>query len=91
MATAAILGSCADGMACNRCGGSLIALEGSYNFSEERLIINLWSCIACGNQFETEALVLPHRWSEIDNRGLVATVIAGRVGTSDHSREARIN
>ena len=38
-----------------KCGDSLIAPEWSYDFSEERLVINLWSCMNCGNQFETEA------------------------------------
>ena len=32
------------GVTCNKCGISLIAPEWSYDFSEEQLVINLWSC-----------------------------------------------
>jgi len=48
---------------CSKCGNSLIAPEGSYDFTEEGSVINLWSCVNCGNQFETiDAL------PEIDNK-----------------------
>jgi hypothetical protein len=37
---------------CSQCGELMIAPEQSYDFSEEGLVINLWSCF-CGNRFET--------------------------------------
>jgi C4-type Zn-finger protein len=48
------LRSSASAMACPQCGGPLISPEGTYDFPEEGLIINLWSCPSCSNQFETE-------------------------------------
>jgi DNA-directed RNA polymerase subunit M/transcription elongation factor TFIIS len=54
-------------MACNKCGNSLIAPEWSYDFKEEGSVINLWSCVKCGNQFETEATAVDAR-SKIDNK-----------------------
>ena len=55
------------GVTCNKCGISLIVPEWSYDFTEEQLVINLWSCTNCGNQFETEASAI-EAWSNIDNK-----------------------
>ena len=52
---------------CNKCGNGLIAPEWSYDFLEEGLVINLWSCMNCGNQFETEAFAIDGR-AKIDSR-----------------------
>ena len=41
-------------MTCSQCGILLIAPEQSYEFSEEGIVINLWSCSNCGNQFEAD-------------------------------------
>lgn len=41
-------------MTCFQCGNLLIAPEHSYEFSEEGIVINLWSCVNCGKQFETD-------------------------------------
>jgi RNase P subunit RPR2 len=43
---------------CNKCGNALIAPEWSYDFVEGGIVINLWSCRSCGNQFETEAFAI---------------------------------
>jgi hypothetical protein len=40
-------------MICSQCGDMLIAPEESYEFSEEGIVIKLWSCY-CGNHFETD-------------------------------------
>ncbi len=55
MMTVASLRRSADEMTCNKCGNALIAPEWSFDFIEKGLIINLWSCMYCDNQFETEA------------------------------------
>jgi hypothetical protein len=39
---------------CDECGNSLVAPEFSEPFSEEQVVIDYWSCVNCGNQFETE-------------------------------------
>lgn len=39
---------------CNKCGNLLVAPEFSEPFSEEQVVIDYWSCVNCGNQFETE-------------------------------------
>ena len=49
MMTVTSLRLSADEMTCNKCGHGLIAPEWSYDFSEEGLVINLWSCMNCGN------------------------------------------
>jgi RNase P subunit RPR2 len=54
-------------MTCHKCGNALIAPEWSYDFLEEGLVINLWSCMNCGNQFETEIFAIDGR-AKIDNR-----------------------
>lgn len=41
-------------MSCSKCGDLLISPERTYDFSEEGLVVNLWSCVNCGNQFETD-------------------------------------
>lgn len=48
----------ADGIICTKCGDALIAPEWSYDFIEEGIFINLWFCMSCGNQFETEAFAI---------------------------------
>jgi RNase P subunit RPR2 len=40
---------------CNKCGTLLVAPEFSEPFSEEQVVIDCWSCVNCGNQFETVA------------------------------------
>jgi ribosomal protein L37AE/L43A len=57
MTPVASLRGSAHEVTCDKCGNSLIAPEWSEYFSEERLVLNLWSCMNCGNRFETEALV----------------------------------
>jgi ribosomal protein L37AE/L43A len=42
------------GIICNKCGISVAAPEFSEDFSEEQVVINFWSCMNCGNRFETE-------------------------------------
>jgi DNA-directed RNA polymerase subunit M/transcription elongation factor TFIIS len=39
---------------CKKCGNLLVAPEFSESFSEEQVVIDYWSCVNCGNQFETE-------------------------------------
>jgi RNase P subunit RPR2 len=39
---------------CRQCGNTLASPELAEFFSEEQLILNLWSCSSCGFQFETE-------------------------------------
>jgi hypothetical protein len=51
---------------CNKCGNWLIAPEWSYEFPEEGSVINLWSCVDCGNQFETVGTAVGAR-SKVDN------------------------
>jgi sarcosine oxidase delta subunit len=48
------LRSSASAMTCPHCGGPQMSPEGTYDFPQEGLIINLWSCPSCSNQFETE-------------------------------------
>jgi hypothetical protein len=43
-----------DGIACTKCREWLFAPEWAYDFREAGLVINLWSCMNCGNRFETE-------------------------------------
>jgi ribosomal protein L37AE/L43A len=57
MATVASLRGLAHGMTCNKCGDSMIAPVSAEYFIEERLVLNLWSCMSCGNRFESEAFV----------------------------------
>jgi transcription elongation factor Elf1 len=38
---------------CFKCGEALIAPAWS-EFVSERLVVNLWSCTECGDQFETK-------------------------------------
>ena len=58
------------GTTCNKCGNSLIAPECSEFYSEERLVLNLWSCLKCGNEFETEERLSADAKSEIDREVL---------------------
>ena len=41
-------------MTCKKCGDALIAPEWS-EYVSEQLVLNIWSCPNCGNQFETKA------------------------------------
>jgi len=72
MTTVASLRGSAYGMTCNRCGDSLIAPEWAEYLSEERLVLNLWCCMNCGNRFETEAFAPVDAKSEIDSNVLKA-------------------
>ena len=56
------------GVTCAKCGDALIAPEWVEYFSEERLVLNLWSCTNCGFQFETEAKVPVDAESKIDSK-----------------------
>lgn len=44
---------------CSRCGNVLIVPDQSYDFSEDGLIVNLWSCPKCGNKFESADRIEP--------------------------------
>ncbi len=55
MVTVASLRSFAHGMTCSKCGDSLIAPERAEYLVKERLVLNLWSCMGCGNRYETGA------------------------------------
>ena len=57
MTTVASLRGSAHQVICDTCGDALIAPEWAEYFSEQRVILNLWSCMRCGNRFATEALV----------------------------------
>ena len=70
MTTGASLRGSAYGMICDRCGNSLIAAECSEYFDEEQIILNLWSCIRCGNPFESEAFIPVDPKSKIDSKVL---------------------
>lgn len=54
-------------MSCSKCGNSLIAPEWAEYLSDERLVLNLWSCVNCGNRFETEAFAPTNAKLEIDS------------------------
>lgn len=55
MTTGALPAGPTRGMTCKRCGCLLMAPEWSEDFSEEGVILSLWSCSNCGHAFETEA------------------------------------
>ena len=57
------------GTTCEKCGEVLIAPEWS-EFVSELLVLNLWSCMNCGNRFETEAFAPIDPKSKIDNEVL---------------------
>jgi len=44
------------GMNCTQCGDLLIAPVWS-EYTDEHHILNLWSCVHCGCEFETKALL----------------------------------
>jgi ribosomal protein L37AE/L43A len=54
------------GVACSKCGVLLNAPVCAECFPEERLILSLWSCMNCGNKFETEAFAPIDAQSKID-------------------------
>ena len=56
------------GVTCAKCGDALIAPEWVEYFSEERLVLNLWSCTNCGFQFETDANVPVNAELKIDSK-----------------------
>lgn len=39
---------------CPKCGDRVISPEQTYDFPEEGIVVNFWSCGNCGNQFETD-------------------------------------
>jgi RNase P subunit RPR2 len=57
MATVASLRGSTRPVICQQCGEMLIAPEWVEYFSEEQLILNLWTCARCGHRFETEAFL----------------------------------
>ena len=58
------------GMTCVQCGDGVIAPEFVEYFSEQRLILNFWSCEKCGYQFESESFAPPDPEPEVDNPAL---------------------
>jgi ribosomal protein L37AE/L43A len=68
MTTVASLRGSAHPPICDNCGETPIAPEWSEYFSEEQVIINLWSCTRCGHRFETEAFEPVDATSKIDHR-----------------------
>jgi ribosomal protein L37AE/L43A len=70
MTTVASLRGSAHEITCDKCGNPLIAPEWSEYFSEERLVLNLWSCMNCGNRFETELVVPVNTESKNENKVL---------------------
>jgi NAD-dependent SIR2 family protein deacetylase len=57
MATVASLRGSTRPVICQQCGEALIAPEWVEYFSEEQLVLNLWTCARCGHRFETEAFL----------------------------------
>ena len=55
---------------CIKCGEALIAPQWVEYFSEEQVVLNLWSCAKCGNRFETEALAPADAEPESDSKVL---------------------
>jgi ribosomal protein L37AE/L43A len=70
MTTVASLRGSAHAPMCDKCGESLIAPEWSEYFSEEQVVINLWTCTRCGHRFETKAFEPVDTTSKIDPRTL---------------------
>ena len=70
MATVASLRGSAQQVICDKCGEALIAPDWAEYFSEERLVLNLWSCDRCGHRFETEADVPADAAPPIDGKVL---------------------
>jgi len=71
MATVASLRGSAHPVICEKCGDRLVAPEWAEYFSEEQLILNLWSCMRCGNRFETEAFVAADCTAENEKKAAV--------------------
>jgi RNase P subunit RPR2 len=68
MTTVVSIHNSKSGKTCAKCGEALIAPEYSEYFSEEQLVLNLWSCTNCGYKFETEAAFAPAgAESKVDN------------------------
>jgi len=61
MTAVTFLGRSAAEMTCNKCGNSRIAPEWSFDFIEEGSVIYFWSCVDCGDQFETEEAAVDAR------------------------------
>jgi len=40
---------------CCKCGCALSYPEAAFDFWEEGIIIEFWSCVACGNHFEVDS------------------------------------
>jgi RNase P subunit RPR2 len=70
MTTVASMRGSAHETICDKCGEALIAPEWAEYFSEEGVVLNLWSCTRCGNRFETEALAPPDADSKLDRQVL---------------------
>jgi RNase P subunit RPR2 len=70
MTTVASLRGIAHETICDKCGEPLIAPEWAEYFSEEGVILNLWSCTSCGNRFETEALAPADAEAKLDRQVL---------------------
>lgn len=56
----AVLRHAANEMNCPKCGGALLAPDHAFDFTEEGLVISLWSCSHCGYRFETDARATTH-------------------------------
>ena len=68
MTAVADLRGSAQASVCPCCSEQLIAPEWSEYFSEEKVVINLWTCTHCGHHFETEAIQPIDPRPEFDER-----------------------
>jgi ribosomal protein L37AE/L43A len=57
------------GTTCTKCGDILPMPEWS-EFGSESLVFNFWSCMTCGNRFETEAFAPVDENSKVDDEVL---------------------
>ena len=85
MAMVESLRGLAQGMTCDKCGDSLIAPVWVEYLIKERLGLNLWSCMSCGNRFETEAVAPIGAKSKIGRKALrgVLFVAVGGINGPD--------
>jgi ribosomal protein L37AE/L43A len=63
------IGSTYHSTTCRKCGNVLSMPEWS-EFVSESLVFNFWSCMACGNRFETGAFAPADKNSKIDDEVL---------------------
>ena len=54
------------GTVCIQCNEPILGPDNLYDFSEEKIIVALWSCAGCGYRFETERSEMPPReWGPV--------------------------